>query len=386
MILHIDMDAFFASIEQAANPRLKGRPLIVGTRENKRHTVVCAASYEAKALGIGSGMPSEEAFKICPELNFVPAEQGKYIWTSGRILELIKGYGFETVYVSIDEFQVDVGNRPPSGGLLLARDIQRKIHENFSITASVGIAKNCLLAKLASKLNKPNGVAALDEANLAEILAKTPVEKLCGVGESTKKVFWDLGVKTCLDLYAKSPDFLEKNLGKNGLNLYASLHAEESLKPVSEPRDDEPKSMGHSYTLPRSTANVTFINAWIRLLSDMVAERLRNAGLAAATVHLWLNGPEIGNFGCQKTFPEAIDDGYEIYRRCLKIMAKLGPKTPKIRALGVTGGNLTHTRYPPLFEAQRSRESLLGAMDLINGRFGDGSIYPAVITLTRKMP
>jgi DNA polymerase-4 len=382
MILHVDMDAFFASVEQAINPRLKGKPLIVGTRERKLHTVVCAASYEAKALGIGSGMSSDEAFKICPDLNFVPAEQSKYIWTSGRILELIKGYGFETVYVSIDEFQIDVGNK--RDGQLLAEDIRSQIHKNFSITASVGIAKNCLLAKLASKLNKPNGVAVLTEANLAEILAKTPVEKLCGVGEKTAEIFHNLGIKTCLDLYAKSAKFLERNLGKNGLNLYASLHSEESLEPADD--DPDPKSVGHSYTLPRSTENPAFIRAWIRLLADMVGERLRQQGLAAATTHLWLNGPKIGNFGAQKTFPEATNDGQEIFRRVLVNMSKLGPKTPKTRALGVTCSSFTHTSYLPLFDQQKSREALLEAVDRINDRFGDGSIYPAVITLTRKMP
>ena len=382
MILHIDMDAFFASVEQAINPRLKGKPLIVGTRERKLHTVVCAASYEAKALGIGSGMPSDEAFKICPELNFVPAEQSKYIWTSGRILELIKGYGFETVYVSIDEFQIDIGNKRDAPAL--AEDIRSRINKNFNITASVGIAKNCLLAKLASKINKPNGIAVLTEANLAEILARTPVDKLCGVGEKTAEIFWGLGVKTCLDLYAKTPGFLERNLGKNGLNLYASLHSEESLEPAND--ESDPKSIGHSYTLPRSTENPGFIRAWIRLLADMVAERLRQQGLAAATTHLWLNGPKIGNFGAQKTFPEATNDGYEIFRRVLVNMSKLGPQTPKTRALGVTCSSFTHTSYLPLFDQQKSREALLEAVDRINNRYGDGSIYPAVITLTRKMP
>lgn len=399
MILHIDMDAFFASVEQAINPRLKGKPLIVGTRERKLHTVVCAASYEAKALGIGSGMSSDEAFKICPELNFVPAEQGKYIWTSGRILELIKGYGFETVYVSIDEFQVDVGSKQgtvPIQGQSLAEDIRRRIRENFNITASVGIAKNCLLAKLASKINKPNGVAVLTEANLAEILAKTPVEKLCGVGEKTAEILHNLGIKTCLDLYAKSAKFLERNLDKNGLNLYISLHAEDTLDSRFRGNDSswrgndgsddaDPKSIGHSYTLPRSTENPGFIRAWIRLLADMVGERLRQQGLAAATTHLWLNGPKIGNFRAQKTFPEATNDGYEIFRRVLVNMSKLGPKIPKIRALGVTCSSFTHTRYLPLFDEQKSREALLEALDRINSRYGDGSIYPAVITLTRKM-
>ena len=100
------MDAFFASIEQAINPRLKGKPLIVGSRGNKLHTVVCAASYEAKRLGISSGMSTREALQICPELEFVPAEQGKYIWTSRRILEMLKGYGYPVDYASIDEFRV----------------------------------------------------------------------------------------------------------------------------------------------------------------------------------------------------------------------------------------------------------------------------------------
>jgi len=211
MILHVDMDAFFASVEQAVNPRLKGKPLIVGTRENNRHTGVCAASYEAKALGIGSGMSSKEAFRICPGLNFVPAEQGKYIWTSERILEIIREYGFETAYVSIDEFQIDIGDKGGGFALALAEDIRQKIRDNFNVTASVGIAENRLLAKLASKLNKPDGVAVLNEANLTEVLGRTPVEKLCGVGERTAEILHAKGVRTCLDLYRESPAFFEQN-------------------------------------------------------------------------------------------------------------------------------------------------------------------------------
>ena len=143
------MDAFFASIEQAVNPRLKGRPLIVGSRGNRLHTVVCAASYEAKAYGIDSGMPSKEAFRICPDLAFVPAQQGRYIWTSEQILGLLRRYGFEVSYASIDEFQMDIRGTPNPE--TLAQGIQKRIQEAFKITASIGIAKNCLLAKLASK-------------------------------------------------------------------------------------------------------------------------------------------------------------------------------------------------------------------------------------------
>lgn len=381
MILHIDMDAFFASIEQAINPRLKGKPLIVGSRDNKLRTVVCAASYEAKALGIGSGMSSIEALKLCPNLEFVAAEQSKYIWTSEQIFELLKGYGFELSYASIDEFRMDIENSLDPKDLAL--DIQKQIYANFNITASIGIAKNSLLAKLASKLNKPNGIAILTEDNLTGILSKTPAKKLCGIGVKSEAILDNLGIKTCLDLYQKTPQFLEQIFGQNGLNLYVSLHSTECLEASGE--DSIPKSIGHSYTLPMASKTPRFILAWIRLLSEMVAQRLRQQNLVSKTVHLWLNGPEIGNFGQQKTFQQAINDGYEVYHRCLKIMLKIDKNTPKIRALGVTCSSLTGQSYLPLFKEQKKREELLKTIDKINQRFGDGSIFPALITFTRKM-
>lgn len=382
MILHIDMDAFFASIEQAINPRLKGKPLIVGSRGNKLHTVVCAASYEAKSIGIDSGIPTKEAFKLCPNLEFVPAEQGKYIWTSEQIFRLLKTYGFEVVYASIDEFEMDIGRAPAPKNL--AQNIKKHIRESFNITASVGIAKNSILAKLASKINKPDGFCLLNEENLTSTLAGLPVEKLCGVGEKTTEFFHALGVKTCLDLYQKSARFLEQNLGKNGLNLYQSLHSSESFATLDEA--EKPKSIGHSYTLPMVSENPQFIRSWIRLLSEMVARRLREANLASRTVHLWLNGPQIGNFGAQKSFQQPTNDGYEIYSRALKIMAKTGQRTPKIRALGVSGSGLSESNYPPLLKEQKRREDLLKAIDEINTKLGEDTIYPAVVEFAKKIP
>lgn len=380
MILHIDMDAFFASIEQAVNPKLKGKPLIVGSRDNKMHTVVCAASYEAKASGIDSGMPSAEAFKLCPSLEFVAAQQGKYIWTSEQILEMLKGYGFELAYVSIDEFQLDIGKE--TDACALAQAIQAQIQQTFNITASIGVAKNCLLAKLASKLNKPNGIAVLTEENLTEILGRTPAEKLCGIGKASSEILHNLSIETCLDLYQKSPEFLERIFGKNGINLYASLHSSESFN--AEITDSKPKSIGHSYTLPRASKNPVFILAWLRLLSEMVACRLRQRDLVSKTVHLWLNSPENLNIGCQQSFQQTTNDGYEIYQRTLKIMARKAPKMPPIRALGVSCSNLFKDDYPLLLKEQKRREALIGAMDKINNRHGDGTIYPAIISIARQ--
>lgn len=379
MILHIDMDAFFASIEQAINPRLKGKPLIVGSRNSKMRTVVCAASYEAKAYGIHSGMLSHEAFKICPNLEFVAAQQGKYIWTSEQILELLKGYCLQVAYASIDEFQMDIAGHPDPESL--AKEIQAKIYRNFNISASIGIAKNWLLAKLASKLNKPNGIMIITQANLFATLAKVSAAKLCGVGRRTEELLDNLGVQTCLDLYQKSPQFLKQNLGKYGLNLYSQLHATESFDALQD--DSKIKSIGHSYTLPRALENPQFIQAWIRLLSEMVSRRLRQENLLASTTQLWLNGPGIGNLTARKASQQPIDDGLEISLRCQKIMLNLGLKRPLIRALGISCSSLSEKFYPPLFKEQKKREELIKALDSINSRYGDNAIYPAVINLIR---
>ena len=365
MILHIDMDAFFASIEQAINPRLKVRPLIVGSRPDKLRTVVCAASYEAKAKGISSGMPSAQAFKICPELEFVAAQQGKYIWTSEQILEMLKKYNLPLNYASIDEFQLDIGNHQEPQAF--AQLIQREIIQTFKITASLGIAKNCLLAKLASKLNKPNGIAVISEGNLSSTLAAVEVGKLCGIGQASARVLRNLGIETCLDLYEKSASFLQGAFGKNGLNFHLSLHSEDSFQgPETAAR---PSSLGHSYTLPRPIQTPGFIQAWLRLLAEMVCRRLRQNNLISHTVHLWLSGPEIGNFRAQKTFRQATADGYEVFYRALKIYSQVSFPRPKIRALGITCAGLAIAEYPALFKEERRRMELLKVLDRINDRY-----------------
>ena len=212
MILHVDMDAFFASIEQAINPRLKGKPLIVGSRGNKMHTVVCAASYAAKALGIHSGMASREAFARCPDLEFVEADQAKYIWTSEQIFELLKGYNLPLNYASIDEFQMDLTGHP--NPVSLGKDIKAQIYVNLNITASIGIAKNWMLAKLASKIDKPDGLTLINDENFETILRQTSLDKLCGMGGKTGAGFIASGLKTCWDLYLNLPAFFDQNPGK----------------------------------------------------------------------------------------------------------------------------------------------------------------------------
>jgi len=379
MILHVDMDAFFASIEQAINPRLKGKPLIVGSRGNKMYTVVCAASYEAKVLGIHSGMPSREALLKCPDLEFVAADQAKYIWTSEQIYELLKGYDLPLNYASIDEFQMDLTSHPNS--VSLGKEIKERIYAHFNITASVGIAKNWLLAKLASKLDKPNGLTLINDSNFEQVLRQAPLDKLCGMGGKIGVNFMASGLKTCWDLYLNLPQFFTENPGKfDEIDRDGSMLNGHTNRTVP----NKPKSISHSYTLPKIQINPQVIRAWIRLLSEMVATRLRQQNLVSATVHLWLNGPEIGNFGAQKTYQAQTNDGYEIYQRALKIMANSGLKNPKIRAIGVTCSSLFWGTYSPLLSEEIRRDGLIKALDRINNRFGEGAIYPAITSFTNQ--
>ncbi len=364
MVLHIDMDAFFASIEQAVNPRLKDKPLIVGSRADRMHTVVCAASYEAKALGIHSGMPSRDAFMICPGIKFVLADQSKYIWTSQQILGLLKVYGLPLRYVSIDEFQLCLGNNyQDKNAVSLTREIKKQIYANFNITASAGIARTPVLAKLASKLNKPDGLTLINEENFKEILRKAPLNKLYGMAGKRGVSLSQKGIETCWDLYIRMPGFFNENPGKSD--------------EISESLGVKPKYISHSYTLPRLEINVQVIRAWIRLLSEMVGERLRGQGLSGKTVHLWLSGPEIGGFGAQKTAQIATNDSYEIYLKCLKIMARMARNRLKVRVLGVSVSGLVLQDSAFLLIEERRREALTRAFDRINNRLGQGTIYPA---------
>ncbi len=383
MILHIDMDAFFASVEQTINPRLKGRPLIVGSRGNKYHTVVCAASYEAKRLGIDSGMPTKEAFLICPNASFVEADSAKYIYTSESIYSMLFDYDPNPQYVSVDEFQLDLRNINEDDQKALALEIKQRINKRFNITCSIGIAKNCLLSKLASKLKKPDGLCVLNKDNIEQILKDVPTEMLCGVGPRTNEILNRLKIYTCLDMLNTKQVILNTYLGKVGYELFLSLKAKDSF-PIKPQEKRDIKSIGHSYTLNKATSNQVFVKAWIRLLSEMVGFRLRQKSLMAKTVHFWTNSSHLEpQFSMQKTFQLATSDGQEICSRCLKIANTPLKNSTAIRALGVSCSNLVNNEDSLLKEVKK-REEVIKSIDNINHRYGDWTIFPANLTLINR--
>jgi DNA polymerase-4 len=389
MILHIDMDAFFASVEQQINPDLKGKPVIVGARDQKYHTVVTAASYEAKAYGIDSGMPTARAFKICPHAAFVACDSVKYIHVSREICRLLEDFAPAIEHTTIDEFDLETTGLEPFFGspLDLGKAIKDRVREAFGLNCSIGIAPTWLLAKLASKLSKPDGLSLINESNLEKTLQGVPIEKVCGIGPALTAHLQSLGIVTCDQLKSTPEELLIDNFGRTtGHWLYASLRTQENLtfqKGDIKTRD-LPASVGHSYTLPSEIRDRDLILSWTRMLCEMVAERLRKNGLSGHTVSIWVSS-DIEAFSRQKTYQTPTDDGWEIFMRSRAILAQTKGQIRSVWGLGVSLSGLTRERTPPLLIEQKKREELLRSVDRINSRYGDWTLLPATLIRTKNL-
>jgi DNA polymerase-4 len=379
IILHLDMDAFFASVEQAVNPAYAGKPLIVGSRHRKYNTVVAACSYEAKACGIHSGMSTRAAFQLCPQALFVPADSAKYIYTSDEIAQLLRPYTDRGERASIDEFFLDAGTMSLPQAEAMARDIKSRIKSELHITGSIGIAPTRILAKMAAKRIKPDGLLVVEEGTVLDFLKNIPVEAVPGIGPSLKERLNLLSVFTCGQLHTLDLEFLAGRFGKIGAWLWGISRMKEGYEISNwESAELPPKSVGHSYTLERDIHRLDTLKIWIRLLSEMVAYRLRRDGLQAKVVHFYMSDRE-DFYSREKKFYSATSDPEEIYRRCLIILKTFGLKNICARALGVSVSCLLPAERNHLFEKDQKREQLLSAVDRINDRFGDWSIFPAVL-------
>lgn len=384
MIMHIDMDAFFASIEQRVNPSLRGQPLIITGRKDKYKSIVCAASYEAKAFGIDSGMPSWQALKLCPRAKCVAADSAKYIYTSDRIFSILKEFSPDINVSSVDEFYIDC--RSLFRDLIqTAKNIKSRIKDEFGLTCSVGIAPTPLSAKLAAKLGKPDGLVLLDNRKLKEILRDLPVENICGIGSELKKKLNSLRIFTCGQLAQVKFESLVKNFGKLGEWLHFVSNGIDPISAVNFGVDaNPPKSVGHSQTLRQATSEPEVIRSFMYLLSEMVALRLRKLNIRSKTVTLFISSDYLTGSSRQKTFSLFTCDGAEIFKRALFLLKLFNFKHPVVRLLGVSVSNFTENEPLYLFEEDLRREMLIKNLDKINRTFGEWTIFPAALILAPK--
>jgi len=388
-ILHVDMDAFYASVEVLKEPSLAGKPVVVGSPGGRG--VVMSASYEARAHGVRSAMPSARARRLCPQAIFVPPDPASYRAYATRLREVLLSFTPLVEPLSLDEAFLDVGGAtrlfgdPP----IIARLIREKVRGEMGLVCSVGLAPNKFLAKLASGRAKPDGLLVVPADDILGFLHPLPVGALWGVGEKTGELLARLGIRTVADLAATSVKVLERVLGEQAAR---HLHA------LAEGRDDRvvvpyeaPKSVSHEETFERDLDDPEEILREVLRLAYRVAARLRREGYRARTVTLKARLASFTTLTRSRTLPDATDSGAEIHRVCAELAAALPGSRGRsgsfrIRLLGVAATGLVSAGAEQLALVRAGRwDDAERALDRIEARFGAGAAFPASL-LRRGVP
>lgn len=374
-ILHIDMNAFFASVEQAMNPALRGKPIaVIGSA---KRTVITTCSYEARAFGVKTGMAVWEAQRCCPELVLVTGNNRRYTHTSTAIMAMMAEYTPLVETFSIDEAFMDVSGSLKLFGTAenIAMQLKARIRHRFSLTCSIGIAPNKLLAKLASDMKKPDGLTVIAPHAVAGILERVPVGDLCGVGRKTERQLRLLGITTCGELGRFPVDILVRKFGVVGQYLQRMGRGVDDA-PVVPDREAAPvKSVGHSMTLERDIHRREDILKYLLQLSEMVGRRARRYGVSGRTVDLYVRYADFdSSFGKQQSLAEHICQTADIYRAAVAILDSVTLEQP-IRLLGVRLTNLRHREEQfSLFDDKKRQRFATRAMDEVNDRYGEFTV------------
>ena len=375
-IIHIDMDAFFASVEQARRPELRGRPVVVGGRAERR-SVVSTASYEARACGVRTAMPIAQARRLCPQAVFLPVDMSAYSAVHRKLLELFGRFTDLVEPVSIDEAVLDVaGSRrlfgPPRA---IAGRIQELVYDEQGITCTLGLAPNKLLAKLAANLNKPAGIGVLTEADVHGRLRALPVGELYGVGPVTEERLHALGLTTVGMLQDVPLPFLAAAFGRSARPL-KQLAFGRSASPV-RPAVAAPSSMGHETTFAVDTAEPLALRAALLALADELMTRLRGHHYAARTVALKVRDGSFHTFERHLTLTRATTSTRTVYAAAAGLLdaVELGPR--RIRLLGITVSGLVSGAYQLTFDDGWKDLALDEAVDTLRARYGRHVIRPA---------
>ena len=375
-ILHVDMDAFYASVEQRDDPRLRGKPLAVGG--SARRGVVLAASYQARPFGVRSAMPMARALRLCPHLLVVPPHFDRYVEASEKVFEIFHEFTPEVEGLSLDEAFLDVTRSLALFGPAeeQAAKIKARIRERVDLGASVGIAEVKFAAKVASDLRKPDGLVVVPEGGVREFLAPLPVSRLWGVGPKTEKVVVGLGLKTIGDVARADEAWLAR--AREPGTLAACARPRHRPRPV-EP-DREAKSIGAEETFEDDLSGED-LHPFLHGQSLRVAARLRRAGLRARVVHLKVKSSSFHITSRQRTLPSPTNDGAILY----EVVRELLGQVPEVlvRLTGVHASGLV--AQLPLLDGPADRRSRLNAsIDKIHERFGHDAVFTADLISNRK--
>lgn len=375
-ILHVDLDAFFAAVEQRDRPELRGLPVIVGGGGPSDRGVVSAASYEARRFGVRSAMPLRTAAALCPQGIFLPVAGQRYAQASRQVMAVLRRFTPRLEQVSIDEAFMDVtGTEALFGsGADIARQVKQQIHEEVGLTASVGVAANRLVAKIASDLRKPDGLVVVAPGEESAFLAPLPIERLWGVGPSTRRALADYNVKTIGDLAALPNSLLRRRFGSHGPELAARARGVGETEVGGE---EAAKSVSQEHTFDVDTGEWEVIERSLLALSEGVGGRLRADGLRCSTVSVKIRDSDFVTITRQRTLAEPTDLTDVIWRTSIALTRR-ETHGMRVRLLGVAASGLTDRQQLALFGAEdERRRRALAAADKIRGRFGPRALRRA---------
>jgi DNA polymerase-4 len=374
-ILHVDMDAFFVSVELLGRPDLRGKPVVVGGRPDQRG-VVSAASYEARKYGIHSAMPLRTAGRLCPHAIFLDGHHQKYSEWSDRVASILAKFSPIVEMVSIDEAYLDLsGTERLHGHPFAAADkLLRTITQQTGLPCSAGLATTRLTAKVASDQAKPRGLVWVAPGMEARFLAPLPIRKIPGIGEVTERSLRALGIETVEQLASHTQEKLEKLFGQWGTALYRKARGGDAYEFLI---DAEPKSISHNHTFGEDTSDVPEMESLLSHLSQKACKRLREAGLSARTLTLTIRYAGFDTYTRAKTLPESSQLDSEIFAVFLDLFRQHRDPKRKVRLLGVALSQLSHGgQQLDLLEAGRREklEKLTKAADHLRDKFGFTSI------------
>jgi len=380
MILLVDMDAFFASVEQLHHPHLRGHPVVV-CGDPGRRGVVTAASYEARPFGVRAGMSLQEARRLCPQAQYVEGNPEKYVALSLRLLDLYLEFTPDVEPFSVDEAFLSVTGVGSTleGAAKIARDIQTQIDQRVGLGATIGIGPNKLIAKMASSVEKPRGLTAMTPESFREWFWPRDVSEMWGVGPKLAERLKPLGIATVGDLARAKASDLEGAFGVIGPQLReaASGHDLSPLVPYHQGID--PKSMGHEVTLSSDSEDAEYLRGVLLRLSDQVARRMRSEGFRGRTVAIKLRDHKFVTHIRQATLREFTDDHRVIFERAHELFTRLW-KGGAVRLVGVSVSHLerrSESFQSELFIHHAREGQLRDAVDQVRDRLGEASLIPA---------
>jgi DNA polymerase-4 len=386
-ILLVDMDAFFASVEQAHHPHLRGRPVIV-CGDPSRRGVVTAASYEARPFGVHAGMPLQEARRLCPHAEYVEGNPEAYVALSLKLLDLYTRMTPDVEPFSVDEAFLQLGKRVSSleAATAVARTLQDEIQERFNLGASIGVGPNKLVAKMAAGVQKPRCLTALDESGFRDTFWPRPVQEMWGVGPQLATRMRSLGITTVGELARAPVHLLKAAFGIIGAQLREAAHGHDDTPLVPYHQGVDPKSMGHEVTLSEDCADRDRLEGTLLRLCDQVARRLRSEGFLGRVVSVRLRDTKFVTRIRQRALSSYTHEAERIYEVAKTLFHENWSHEP-LRLVGVTVASLVAQRgdsQPDLFDFGERAGRLQSALDQVRDRLGEASVVPAATLRHRR--